>query len=126
VNKEENQRKFSAAMEWCAERDWVFKVVTSDELRSGHRLQNIKFLLNFARHSLDPVIRSRIHAKMLEAETPLTVACLAEYVEPSNPPAAFTAIWYMAFHHELTIPVDEAPISSMSLVTLPKGEGVIQ
>ncbi len=119
VDTEENQRKFSAAGTWCEGRGWFFKVVTDEELRSGYRLKNVKFLLPFARRRVDPAGRSRIQARLLEAKTPLSVLDLANYVEPGELIQGLIAVYCLAFHHELTIPMDDAPISGASPVTLP-------
>jgi hypothetical protein len=119
VDTGENQRKFSAAESWCEDRGWFFKVVTDEELRSGYRLKNVKFLWPFARHSIGPAVRSRVYAKLLEAETPLTVLDLANYAEPGEPTQGLIAVYLLAFRHEVAIPLDDAPISVASPVTLP-------
>lgn len=119
VKTEENQRKFAAAESWCEARGWRFKVVTDEELRLGCRLKNVKFLWPFARHSIGPAIRSRLQARLLEANTPLTVLDLAHSAAPGAPAQGLIAVYHLAFRHEVAISVDEAPISAASPVTLP-------
>jgi hypothetical protein len=122
VDSEENRRKFFAAAAWCEERAWVFQVVTGQEIRAGHCLENVKFLTKFARHSINPALKSHIDLKLLATRHPLTVADLAQEVRPGNPDEAIPAIYHLAFHHQVVIPLDSQPISTASPVTLPAPE----
>lgn len=122
VDKAENQRKFRVATTWCTERGWDFEVVTADQLRAGYRLENIKFLTNYARHPVDPITRSRLYNKIMSAENPFTLLSLAQDVEPNKPATALAAIFHLAFLHEITIPLDDAPISPASLVNTTRRE----
>lgn len=49
VDRDDNQRKFRAAQEWCCNRGLCFRIVTEEEIRAGNRLNNIKLLTRHAR-----------------------------------------------------------------------------
>ena len=118
VHSEENQRKFKAAEKWCAETGWKFSVVTSNEIRSGFRLQNVKFLTRFARYQPDVVVRSRIYDYFLRTDQPLTVINLAQRISEHNLAIGIAAIFHLVFHHELLVNLDQASVTETSFVYL--------
>lgn len=118
VHSVENQRKFAAAQSWCDAQGWVFQVITDTQLRSGYRLQNIKLLTQFARYAVGPGIQARIRAFLSTAPCPVTVADVIVQVVSDKPQAAIIPIFYMAFHHELLLPLDGAPITVNTPVVL--------
>lgn len=118
VHSAENQRKFEAAQSWCDGQDWFFQVITDTQLRSGYRLQNIKLLTQFARYAVGPGIQARIRAFLSAAPLPVTVADVVAQVVSDKPQMAIIPIFYMAFHHELLLPLDDAPISVKTPVVL--------
>jgi hypothetical protein len=119
VESDDNQRKFKVARAWCAERGWDFHVVTDTQLRTGYRLQNIKSLTGYARHRLPPQIQGRVYAALEAASIQLTVGDVARFLVPQNPVFALAWIWYLAFHHQVMIPLEAAPVSLQSPITLP-------
>ena len=119
VESDDNQRKFRAAREWCVERGWDFHVVTDTQLRAGHRLENIKSLTGYARHVIPPHIKGRVYAALEATSTPRTVGDVAQFLAPQNPAAALAWIWHLAFHHQVGIPLEAAPLSLQSPITLP-------
>lgn len=118
VHSVENQRKFAAAQSWCDAQGWVFQVITDTQLRSGYRLQNIKLLTQFARYAVGLGIQARIRAFLSTAPCPVTVADVIVQVVSDKPQAAIIPIFYMAFHHELLLPLDGAPITVNTPVVL--------
>ena len=121
VHSAENQRKFAAAHAWCTARGWTFQVVTDTHLRSGCRLQNVKLLTQFARYDVGLETRRRIRAFLSAARLPVTVADVMAHVASKRSQSATIPILHMAFHHELVLPLDRAPISRNSPVTLASG-----
>lgn len=119
VESDDNQRKFRAAREWCAERGWDFHVITDTQLRAGYRLENIKSLTGYARHVLPPHIRGRLYAAFESTSAPRTVGDIARFLVPHNPVTALAWIWHLAFHHQIVIPLEPAPLSWQSPITLP-------
>jgi hypothetical protein len=118
VHSTENQRKFAAAQLWCSTRGWTFQVVTDTQLRSGYRLQNVKLLTQFARYDISPGAKTRIRAFLSVASSPVTVADVMAHAAPNKPRSATIPVLHMAFHHELVVPLDNAPISADSSVAL--------
>ncbi len=115
---DENQRKFRAALEWCSERDWDFLIVTDTQLRAAHRLENIKLMTYYARLVVPPQTKGRVYAILETATDGFTVGDVARSLTPNNPADAFPSIMHMAFHHEVAIPLDTAPISMRSSISL--------
>ena len=118
VQVAENQRKFAAARAWCAAQGWIFEVITDRQLRTGYRLQNIKLLTQFARYDIGVGIQQRIRTFLSTAVAPVTVADVMVQVASIKPQAALIPILYMAFHHKLCLPLDPAPISVDTPITL--------
>ncbi len=116
---EENRRKFRAALAWCAEHGWDFFVVTDTQLRTGPRLENIKLMTYYARLAVPPQFKGRVYAVLESAPAGVTVGEVARTLVPDKPTGAFSGIVHMAFHHEVAIPLDRAPISMGSPISLP-------
>ena len=119
IETEENRRKFNAAAAWCADRDWTFCVVTDRDLRAGFRLKNVKLLTRYARQAIRPEVKGQIYALLVAASPPLTVGQLAQTLAPADPTSTIASILHLAFHHEIVITLDEAPISVNSPVGFP-------
>jgi hypothetical protein len=119
IRTEDNQRKFTAAQTWCAERGWQFEVVTDAQLRTGCRLQNIKFLTYHARFTFSLQSKAQVYAALASALGRMTVGDVTRAVAVQDPATALALIWHMAFHHEVLVPLDAAPLSVHSPITLP-------
>lgn len=119
VDRDENQRKFEAARIWCAAQGWTFRVVTDDELRTGSRLENVKLLTRYARHTVEPQTKGGIYALLHAAQAAMSIDDVAESINGADYAATTTAILCMAFHHEIRIPLEGGPISGDTPVYLP-------
>lgn len=119
IHTEDNQRKFTAAQAWCAERGWQFAVVTDAQLRAGCRLQNIKFLTYHARFAFSPQSKAHVYAALASDRGVMTVGDVAHAVAVQDPATALALIWHMVFHHEVLVPLDAAPLSMHSPIALP-------
>lgn len=120
MGKPQNQRKFAAGQDFCAEKNWTFQVMTDTQLRAGFRLSNVRLLTQFARYDPDPRIKQTILAFLSAAAAPVPMAEVMVRVAPHNPQAVKIRVLQMAFHHELSIPLDNAPISPALPVALPE------
>jgi len=118
VDLPENQRKFAAAQRWCGARGWQYQVVTEEQLRRGPRLANIRLLTQFARYNIQSEVKSRIRTWLTATSGPVTIADLMVKVNPEQPDSVKIPIYHMAFHHELSLRLDEAPLSLNSSVSL--------
>jgi hypothetical protein len=117
VETEENRRKFAGARAWCAGQGWEFRIVTDQQVRNGYRLQNIRLLAQYARQEVDIAIRSRVHTFLHEARTPVSVRELAYAILPTHPAVVITSIFCLAYHHEIVLSTDDAPISDATNVS---------
>jgi len=121
VNKPENQLKFMAGKTWCAQNFANYQVVTDDMLRAGLGLPNIKFLYQFARHSIPANVKNAVIHEVKVSRTGISVLEIAEAVtcsEGSNKNLIITAIFQMVFFHELYIDLFASPINVNSLITM--------
>jgi hypothetical protein len=118
VETEENRRKFAVAQEWCEKQGWEFRVLTDKQVRSGFRLQNVKLLAQYARQKVDIVIRSQIRTFLQETQVEISIRNLALAIFPDDPSAAIASIFCLAYHHAISLSLDEAPISEVTSVLL--------
>jgi hypothetical protein len=118
ADTEENGRKFSAARAWCAQQGWEFRLVTDRQVRAGFHLQNVKLLTRYARQVVGPVMRGCIFALLRDTQVPMTVNGLAKVIAPGDLAKGTASVLHLAFHHELSLPLAEAPLSGETLVHL--------
>jgi hypothetical protein len=123
VVRAENQRKFAAAQSWCVPQAWRFQVVTEVDLNQGYRLHNIKRLYQFARYPVAPDLKTRVLAFLKRAARPVTLAEVMQQVASEQSQRLFIPLLTMAFHHELQLALDEAPLSAQTLVEVAPGSG---
>jgi len=116
VETEENRRKFAAARVWCGEYDWEFRIMTDQQIRGGFRLQNVKLLARYARQKVDAVMRSRIHTFLHDAQSNISISNLSDAILPKHPETVIAGILCLAYRHEITLSLDEAPISDVTTV----------
>jgi len=117
VETSDNQRKFAVARAWCAARDWEFRVVTDQQIRAGHRLTNIIRLTQYARLSLDPVLQHQIKAVLQDTTRPITLQALVQTIEAADSDRVMAGVLHLAFHHQVDLALDLAPLSGQTLVT---------
>jgi hypothetical protein len=113
VDTDENRRKLAVGQAWCEKQGWEFRLVTDQQVRSGYRLQNIKLLSQYARQKVDAATRSQIQAFLQAAQIPVCIHDLPQAIAP------MTSLFCLAYHHEIDLPLDEAPISGTTLVSCP-------
>jgi hypothetical protein len=118
VGTPKNQGKFRAGHRWCVSRRWQFEVVTDEQLRRGYGLANVRFLTQFARYSINPEVKHQIQSCLATTLGSLTITELSARVKPNCPQALKIPIYHLAFHHDLVLPLDDAPISNDTPVYL--------
>lgn len=114
-----NRRKFKAAGDWCQSRDWEFRLVTDQQLRTGFGLQNVKLLTRYARFPVDPGLQSRLYLRLNTARVPLTMASLVSTLAPEKPATVPPSLLAMLFRHDLAAALTEAPLSKQTVISLP-------
>lgn len=117
VETPDNQRKFAVAHAWCLARGWEFRVVTDQQIRTGYRLANIKRLTQYARLSLDPMLRYRIMAVVQDTGGALTLQALVQAIDATAPDRVMAGLLHLAFHHQVDLALELAPLSGQTLVT---------
>lgn len=122
IERDENQRCFHAASGWCAEQGWEFRVVTDRDLRTGFRLPNVKLLTRYARHVVDPRVQGQVYRLLRTAQEPITVEDIANELPCADRPTARASVLSLAFHQQVLIPLDDAPITDTTLVYRPAGQ----
>jgi hypothetical protein len=113
VDTDENRRKLAVGQAWCEKQGWEFRLVTDQQVRRGNRLQNIKLLSQYARQKVDSAVRNRIQTFLLATQTPVSLHELVQAIAP------MASIFCLAYHHEIELAIDEAPISGTTLVSCP-------
>lgn len=116
IKIEENRPKWEAARQWCDSHGVIFWVVTDSMIRAGYRLENVKLLTEHARYEVDMAVKAKVAQLFLTASKPLTMADLMMAVFPAQPQAAIVPILHLAYHHNLYISLDDAPITVSSPV----------
>jgi hypothetical protein len=123
VDKDENKRKFEIARAWCISRGWRFRVVTDRHIRDGFRLENVKLLTRYARHAVGPRTQGRIHTLLRSTQMAMSLDDVVRKIACGNFSAATAAVLCMAFHHQVFIPLDDAPILGGTRICLPSAQG---
>lgn len=118
VSREDNQRKFAVALDWCQERGWTFVVVTDQELRSGSRLENIKLLTRYSRMEIVPETHHQVRVLLTDPSKRHTLLEIGRQLEPNDPGRGVATLLYLAFHHQIQISLTSAPISEHSQIWL--------
>lgn len=119
VDQDANRRKFAAARDWCMQHNWQFRIVTGRQVRTGFRLQNVKLLTQYARQNPNPVLQGRIYSLLHDSQSPLSINAVVRAVLPNKKVIVTSCILRMAFHHEISISVNDEPISGDSFISLP-------
>ena len=112
------RRKFTAARQWCQEQGWQFRIVTEQEIRGGYRLQNIQLLTHYARQKIDQAVCSQILSTIRQSGMGLLMKELLQKLSTPVPDLLQGQILHLAYHHQIILPLDEAPISLESRITL--------
>ena len=116
VGNEDNQRKAQAAQAWCTAKRWTFHVVTDTDLRSDHRVENVKLLTQHARYEVDTTTQESILDFLRNAPDDTLIADVMIALNPTNPTAHILPILHMAYHHQLYIPLNVASITPQSQI----------
>jgi hypothetical protein len=111
IDTEENRRKFAVGQAWCEKQGWEFRLVTDQQVRSGYSLQNVKLLAQYARQKVDAMTRSQIQVFLQAAQSPVCLHDLAQAMAP------MASLFCLAYHHEIELALDEAPISETTPVS---------
>jgi len=121
VNHRANQLKFKAAVRWCTERSWKFQVITDIQLRTGYRLENIKLMTYYARLNIPPQIKTQIYTIVANRGSGICVGDVTQAFVRDSQAMVLPVILHMAFYQEVVVPLDTAPLSLASPVSMPVG-----
>lgn len=120
TGKEENRRKFEAGRNWAANEGVSYEVVTDEMLRQGCRLQNIKFLSQFARHELPVAVKQQIFKLLQSSPRPLSIQeILYDHKLFDLFRGSGALIFCALYYQELVTNLDDELINMNSRITLP-------
>jgi hypothetical protein len=126
VETEENRHKFAVARVWCRECGWEFRLMTDQQIRAGFRLKNVKLLAQYARQKVDAVMRSQIQSYLHDTQSVVSISNLSNIILPENPQTVMAGILCLAYHHEVVLALDDAPISDITTVLKPHAKEIGQ
>jgi hypothetical protein len=109
------KQQFKIGRAWCAQNGYKYHILTDTEMRSGHRLKNIKLLWKYSRVQVPTAIRWSIHDYLLANPYSTTVDDLCGYLSDKHderPDYFRQYIYCLLFHHHL-----EVDISSPSFLS---------
>lgn len=114
-----NQQQFEIGRKWCEQEGLEYKIITDKELRTGHKLANIKVLWRFARQPVTADAKAYVFGLLNTAIQPLTIAELASKFTTSDFQAAMRIIYHMAYYQHVLMLIDSVPLNLETLVVLP-------
>ncbi|MDQ5826635.1 MAG: hypothetical protein M3441_20825 [Chloroflexota bacterium] len=107
-------------------------VFTSTQLDHNYYMHNIRLLTPYGHATLQPGIRARIYSVLDTAPIPttapvvtpatpgtITIGELAQRLAFASPDAARHAIYYLAYHRELVLPLADQHVTDTTPVYLP-------
>lgn len=98
-------RRAEAVYEWCLEHSCTCRLITAADVQVGYRLTNIKMLRRFADYTVSPALTATIQSSLLLGGHSYTVAQLADTINVPYP-TAMSAIFALAYQHQLLLPID--------------------
>jgi TnsA endonuclease N terminal len=117
VGASNNKIKFDAAEKWCVEKGWGFQVITAELIRAGCRLKNVKHLTGFSRVVVSPQLTAKIYAFFSKFPAARMVD-VATYIPENTSSEVYPALFHMAYHHRLIVPLDSELISPLSEIRI--------
>lgn len=114
--------RFKAAIRYCRERGWRFKIMTEAEIRGPH-LENAKFLRNYARRPPQTALEDHVVRTLaILGRTTPEILIKAAFREKYHRMAALSALWRLVAIGRVEAVIDE-PISMQTPVWVVVGEG---
>lgn len=126
MDEKENQQKFTAARTWCAEQPGhpIFKVITDSALRHGYFLANVRAMHNFSRYSISEADKEAVVKQIIYLGNSPTIGDVLQRISPQQPLKTMITIMNMGWHHNLVIPLNDAPITPITSIELPTNANV--
>ena len=116
VDRDDNQRKFNAAREWCQNQGWHFRVITDEEIRAGNRLNNIKLLTRHARVNFAPGIVQQVILALHGIHYPQPLCEIAKLVLPDYLELGVSVLLHLTYHHQIQLDFNHEPISASTMI----------
>jgi hypothetical protein len=123
VHRDDNQRKFKAAREWCQNKGGHFRVVTDEEIRAGNRLNNIKLLTRHARVCFPPELLQQARQCLNSLLYPKPLINVAKFILPDRPEVGVSILLHLAYHHQIQLGLDHEPISASTMIQISENLG---
>jgi hypothetical protein len=110
-------RRLAAVQTWCSLHNHTFRYVTGSDVRTGHRLANVKLLRRFADYDPSPTLIAKLYSLLLSPSCVFTVAALAAALAPEYT-TGVRVVFALAYQHRLALPVETEPICGDTFVRL--------
>ncbi len=120
VGSDDTKRQCTLGRQWAASHDHRFLLVTDEDLRTGHRLNNLKILWKYSRFPVPPAVTKRcIVALTAHPEGISFLALASELAAGTTAPLAQSPTLYaLLFQHVLVTDLTQ-PLGPASLLFLP-------
>lgn len=120
VDEEDTRQQCTLGRQWAEAHNHLFLLVTEKELRTGHRLNNLKILWKYSRFPVPPTTIKRCMAALTAHPEGMPFLDLAtELSDGTAPPLMQSpALYALLFQHVLVTDLSQ-PLDSASLLFLP-------
>jgi len=119
MGDEQNEAKWKAAREDCAERAWEFRLVTDLDLRAGHLLGNVKRLTYYRDYRVPMQTQLRVGEVLRDTMGPVALGALLAAMGDAPLGTRLGAVLHLAYHHIVILPLADGPIADATPVSLP-------
>lgn len=120
VGTEDTERQCTLGRQWAASHDHRFLLVTDEDLRTGHRLNNLKILWKYSRFPVPPAITRQCRAVLTTHPEGISFLDLATELAAGKtaPLAQSPALYALLFQHVLVADLKQ-PLGPSSPLFLP-------
>ncbi|MBF6611709.1 MAG: hypothetical protein IVW55_01105 [Chloroflexi bacterium] len=112
------QRELAAIRAWADDNSYCLVTVTDIDLRSGHKLDNLKLLWRYSRHPVPSVTALRCAALVGAADEMPLIQVAASTVKGGPPTEGLATVYSLLFRHVLAADLHE-PLTPQSTLWLP-------
>lgn len=101
VDKPEYQHEFALLHKWANANGYEFRLITDNDLKGGHQLENLQLLWRYCRISLPVGLTSRCIAYLKDHPNGLAFGEVAAYLAEDKPPLAQSHYLYKLLFQQI-------------------------
>lgn len=122
LNDAHTQQQLALGQAWADANQHLFVVITDTDLRTGHRLANLKLLWRYSRLSVPPFLIERCRSILIAQPDGLSLEALAALLSDTSSPFTFLPyLYHLLFEHildtDLAQPLSPAACARLWLPT---------